>query len=200
MKDKNKDDIIKTLVEVFDAKLTKLKLEDKIDTSEPKDWKKFVSNLGLIGVVKLLMQHCVVIHWNFPFIVLKLSSAQEPFLSDERKKEVQNILRKYYDRDDVKVLILLEVTGGAPNVSSSLEEKNKFMVKRLSDDLDKIDKLVKLFKDQIVSYKILHEKEDCFFDFTICCANLERAQADMNAAAGHFCKYAEFFKKDEKIT
>jgi hypothetical protein len=128
MEDPNKSEIVKTLIEVFDEKLVKLtpkegNEESALDIPQPKDWKEFVSKLSLTGVVKLLMDHCSVMAWNIPYIVLVVDCCQQPFLSEDRRKYVQDIFRKHYERKDLKVIMLLQEIDIPKGILEIIQEK-----------------------------------------------------------------------------
>lgn len=97
----------------------------KLDTSQPKDWSKFIKDLGLTGLCKLLMQHCAVESWNFPNIVLKLEPAQQPFISPERAEELRIIFNAYYECNNISLTIMLAKVEPEKNIVDVVKEAMK---------------------------------------------------------------------------
>lgn len=83
----------------------------KLDTSQPKDWNKFINDLGLIGLDKLLMQHCRLDCWDFPIIILSLDPSQQPFLSESTVERLRILLSAHYDFKNIDLRIFIQIEG-----------------------------------------------------------------------------------------
>lgn len=97
----------------------------KLDTSKPKDWAKFIKDLKLSGLCKLLMQHCTVEAWDFPTIVLILEPAQQPFISSERVSELRVIFNEYYECNNISLIIKLGKVKPEKNIVDVVKETMK---------------------------------------------------------------------------
>lgn len=75
----------------------------KIDTSQPKDWNKFICDLGVTGIEKLLISNCRVDIWEFPLIVLTIEEAKQPFICRDRIEHLKVKIGDYYERNCLEI-------------------------------------------------------------------------------------------------
>lgn len=118
----------------------------KLDTAEPKDWPKFIKDLGLIGLENLLMKHCAVAFWAFPSIVLVLEPAQQPCISAALVESIREKIENYYECNKIDLKIILRVEGKDPYAYSGYVDKLK------DEKLKEISKRIELKKMSEQSY------------------------------------------------
>src|SRR4051812_8910300 len=104
----------------------------KIDTSAPKDWKKFVQDIAPLGIEKLSLKHCELTSWEFPNIILTLDPSQSPFISSERIASLSAKIKHHYKCENIDLKI---VTGDNPKKDILEEIKSRIELKKMLDNV-----------------------------------------------------------------
>lgn len=84
----------------------------KLDTSEPKDWKKFIAELEPDQISRFILSHCRIDSWNFPTIVLSIENySREKPLSPDILQTIEKLFSNRYEGKKIHVHIFPRIEG-----------------------------------------------------------------------------------------
>lgn len=83
----------------------------KIDKSKPKKWQQFVSDLGVTGLEKLLLEHCRPDIWELPMILLTIEESKQPFIGEPIVQSLASKIGEYYECPNLDLKIFPRIEG-----------------------------------------------------------------------------------------
>jgi hypothetical protein len=137
----------------------------KLDTSQPKDWDKFISDLEVTGIEKLILQNCIVTFWHFPTIVLTLEPHQQPFISQEREESLRVKIGEYYEYNSISLRIEVKDTYKEKHLNVN---QLILILKRLETELKHLK-----YYSPLSDFRISEDKQESIKRCRECINNLD---------------------------
>lgn len=106
------------------------------------NWSSVVKKLSLSGVSAVLATHCEIVEINQSQLILGLSPKQEPLLSEQAQKNIEEAITRYLGQPCRVMIKLIEPKGETPIQHQQRENKQRYdqVVASLKED-DKIQAL-----------------------------------------------------------
>lgn len=93
-----------------------------VEAADPAAWSSVIEKLNLMGLTKVLAEHCIVVHWTANLIHLMLEETQKPLLNKRYEERLQEALCQYLGKN-----IQLKITVGKITTETPASQQRRLL-------------------------------------------------------------------------